>query len=233
MNPQDFAHLYRRFDAPITALDCGQKCAPYNEYGVPFCCDTRHAVPTAYFAEWEYLRTSSDLWHIWSAPEAEETDRLRAEAPEGQVLIECQGHLQCQRGYRSWVCRAFPFFPYLTKQNDFIGLSYYWEYEDRCWVINHLETVTPSYVNEFVAAFDELFAKMPGERQIFGYHSTVMRRYFGHRKRPMPLLLRDGSGEIRFSEVLTRTGEVRPADPMQWPKFGPYAIAAELKFPGE
>ncbi len=229
MTSFDFASLYTLFDAPIAALDCGQKCAPYNEYGAPFCCDTRHAVPTAYHAEWEYLRSSTDLWHVWQADTHEETDRLRAEAPEGQVLIECQGHLKCQRPFRSLVCRAFPFFPYITSSGQFIGLSYYWEYEDRCWVISHLDVVTPAYIAGFVAAFDLLFAWMPSEREIFGYHSDVMRRYYRHRRRPLPLLHRSGA----FCEALPRRAEIRPADPLQWPKFGPYAIADSLPFPGE
>lgn len=228
MRSDEFARLYTLFDAPITALDCGQKCAPYNDNGVPFCCDTHHAVPTAYFAEWEFLQSHTDLWHLWDGDDPHHADHLRAQAPEGQVLIECLGHLQCRRPYRSLVCRAFPFFPYINKEG-FIGLAYYWEYEDRCWVINHLEAVTPQFVAGFVRAFDELLARMPGEREIFGYHSAVMRRYFGHRKRPMPLIHREGF----FCEVDSRSGCIQPADPKTWPKFGPYAVADELPFPDE
>ena len=115
----DFETLYAQFDSPITVLDCGKKCAPHNEYGVPFCCDTGHAVPTAYQPEWEYLSKNSNLWRIWDTDDIEETNRLRSEAPDGQLLIGCLGHLQCQRDYRSITCRAFPFFPYITKEGDF------------------------------------------------------------------------------------------------------------------
>ncbi|MFZ6031440.1 MAG: hypothetical protein ACOYYS_27325 [Chloroflexota bacterium] len=229
MSSLDFAKLYAQFNAPIVAFDCGKKCSPYNEYGVPFCCDTHHAVPTAYFAEWDYLEASSNMWHIWEVEDRAETERLRAEAPEGQLLIECQGHLRCQRSYRSIICRAFPFFPYMTRQRDFIGLSYYWEYEDRCWVINHLEKVTPAYIAEFVAAFETIFAHYPADREIFHYHSGIMRRLFGHRKRRLPLLHRDGY----TAEVNTRTGEVTRVNAAAWPKVGPYALADELPFPGE
>jgi len=229
MESLNFAHFYQHFNAPITAFDCGKKCAPYNENNVPFCCDTRHAVPTAYYAEWDYLKNNTDLWHVWQLDDDNETDRLRAEAPEGQVLIECQGHLLCQRNFRSIICRAFPFFPYLTREGDFIGLSYYWEYEDRCWVVNNLDAVTTEYVADFIAAFEKLFTHMPAERETFQYHSTIMRRLFGHRKRPLPLLHREGYP----AEVITRTGEVRPVDPKKWPKYGPYDIAAELLFPDE
>ena len=55
--------------APIAALDCGERCTPYNEGGVPFCCDTRHTIPSAYQAEWEHLQVSSDLWHAYEPPD--------------------------------------------------------------------------------------------------------------------------------------------------------------------
>ena len=111
LNPADFAKIYANFEAPITAFDCGRKCAPYNEYGVPFCCDTDHAIPTAYLLEWVYLEPNTDLWHLWEDDDPDETARLRAETPDGQVLIECLGHQLCQRGFRSITCRAFPFLP--------------------------------------------------------------------------------------------------------------------------
>ncbi len=139
---EEFAGLYARFQAPLAALDCGQRCAPYNEGGAPFCCDTRHAVPAAYLAEWSYLQANTDLWHLWEGRTLGETEQLEALAPEGQVLIACLGYQLCQRDFRSLTCRAFPFFPYLTRQGQFIGLSVYWEYEECCWVINNLQVVS-------------------------------------------------------------------------------------------
>ena len=183
-----FPALHSRFDAPIAALDCGERCAPYNERGVPFCCDTHHTIPSAYQDEWEYLQVSTDLWHAYEPPDANDTARLVELTPAGQVLIECQGHSRCQRDYRAITCRAFPFFPYLTREGEFIGLSYYWEYEDRCWVISHLGVVTSQYVAQFVAAFDELFAAYPDEVENFRQQSIRMRRVFGRRRSAIPLL---------------------------------------------
>jgi hypothetical protein len=160
----DFSRMYERFQPPITTLDCGKKCAPYNEKGVPFCCDTHHAVPTAYLEEWQYLQTHTDLWHLYQANNPSETTRLQAQAPTGQVLIACLGASLCQRGYRALTCRAFPFFPYITKGGEFVGLSYYWEYEERCWVISNLKRVTPEYRADFIAAYDEVFETMPQEK---------------------------------------------------------------------
>ncbi|MEW5868675.1 MAG: hypothetical protein AB1894_05315 [Chloroflexota bacterium] len=228
-NPVDYANLYESFQSPITALDCGDRCAPYNENNAPFCCDTRHAVPTAYDREWAYLRAHTDLWHIWEADQEAETQALRSQTPAGQVLIACQGHRLCQRGFRAITCRAFPFFPYLTREGEFVGLSYYWEYEQRCWVISHLEAVTATYLAQFVSVYERLFEDMPEERENFRYHSTMMRRVFGRRKRAIPLLHRNGN----FYKVTPRNGRMRRMAVELAPKFGVYQIAAELPFPDE
>ena len=225
----DFAALYPRFNAPIAALDCGARCAPYNERGVPFCCDTRHAVPTAYLPEWEFLKESTDLWHLWEAEQPAETARLQDQTPPGQVLIECLGHRLCQRGYRSITCRSFPFFPYNTRAGEFIGLSYYWEYEDRCWVISNLQIVSPDYRAEFIAAFDWLFEKWPDERESFRYHSTMMRRIFGRRGRAIPLLHRNGEAY----KITPRNGRLRRVPVESLPKFGSYKLAAQMPFSDE
>ncbi len=227
--PSEFAAIYCGFDAPIAAFDCGKKCAPHNARGVPFCCDTRHAVPTAYQAEWQYLQASTDLWHPWEADSPRETDHLRSQTPAGQVLIECQGHTRCQRSFRSMNCRSFPFFPYLTREGEFIGLSYFWKYEDRCWVISHLDSVTPAYQQAFVAAWDALFAAMPGEMDNFHRHSAATRQIFGRRGRAINVLHRNGG----CYKITPRNGRMRRVPVESLPLFGVYKIAASLPFAGE
>jgi hypothetical protein len=229
LTPADFPDFYSRFNAPITTLDCGDRCAPYNERGVPFCCDTRHAVPTAYQPEWEYLKENTDLWHLWVAEKPAETARLQAQTPPGQVLIECLGHRLCQRNFRSITCRSFPFFPYLNRTGQFIGLSYYWEYEDRCWVISNLQVVSTEYRLEFIAAYDGLFEKLPAERENFRYHSIMMRRIFGRGGRAIPLLHRNG----KAYKVTPRNGRLRRVSLESLPKFGPYMLGAKLPFADE
>jgi hypothetical protein len=224
-----FAGLYARFQAPIAALNCGDRCAPYNERGVPFCCDTRHAVPTAYQAEWEYLQENTDLWHAWQAEDPDETRRLQSETPPGQTLIACQGHLCCQRNFRSITCRSFPFFPYLDQEGKFLGLSYYWEYEDRCWVISNLQVVTTEYREQFIAAYETLFEQIPEERETFHHHGSEMRRIFARRGRAIPLLHRNGG----FYKISPGNGRLRRVAAESLPKFGPYRIAADLPFADE
>ena len=229
VEPDFCKNLYARFEAPIVRLNCGDRCAPYNEHNVPFCCDTRHAVPTAYTPEWDYLQANTDLWHRWQAENPRQSQDLEAQTPAGQVLIECKGHLLCQRGFRSLTCRAFPFFPYITRQGEFIGLSYYWDYEDRCWVISNLQVVSVEYRMEFIAAYSRLFDQMPEERENFSHHSKRMRQLFGRKHRAIPLLHRNGG----FYKVTPRNGRIRRVRPENLPKFGPYRIAAELPFPDE
>ena len=229
LEPYDFADFYAKFNTPITKFDCGAKCAPYNQYGVPFCCDTDHAIPTAYLPEWQFLQANTDLWHPWQDDDPDETKRLRSELPKGQILIECLGHKRCQRNFRSVTCRAFPFFPYISKENEFLGLSYYWEYEDRCWVISHLDAVTPIYVDAFVSAYDTLFEHIPDEFVNFRYHSIMMRRIFGRQKRNIPLIHRDGNIYL----VIPKNGQLLYVDSAELPKFGPYEVAAMLPFPDE
>ncbi len=226
---QEIASLYRVFNGPMSELDCGQKCAPYNERGVPFCCDIRHAVPAAYRAEWDYLKANSDLWHIWHADDPQEQAQLKEETPPGMVLLACLGHAHCQRDYRTMTCRSFPFFPYIDSEMRFIGLSYYWEYQDRCWVISHLDEVDPAYRQQFIEAYDRLFAVEPDELAAFAHHSQRMRTVFGGRRRTLPLLHRNGSAY----KISPGSERLRRVSPQTFPKYGPYAIAALMPFPDE
>lgn len=224
-----FAALYRGFQSPIAALNCGDKCAPYNENNVPFCCDTRHAVPTAYQAEWEYLQGHTNLWQVWNAADPDQTASLKEETPPGQLLISCLGHTQCQRGFRSITCRAFPFFPYLTSAGVFIGLSYYSDFEDRCWVISNLHKVTGEYRLEFIQAFEKIFELAPEEKESFAHHSAETRKLYIRRRRSLPLLHRNGAAY----KVSPQSERMRRTSPEKMPKFGPYQVSARLLFPDE
>jgi hypothetical protein len=225
----DCQSLYQGFHSPITKIDCGAKCAPYNVNAVPFCCDTRHAVPTAYETEWQYLQSNTDLWHLWQGEDPLESAHLRQQTPAGQVLIECKGHLQCERQFRSFTCRSFPFFPYVNKEGEFIGLSYYWEYEQRCWLISHLDQITPQYLAEFHQTYQRIFQVRPAELQAFHFHSAVMRRVFGRKHRSITLIRFNGT----FFKVTPKNSRLRRVLPAQLPKFEPYRLADTLPFPDE
>ena len=220
----DIRSLYDSFDAPIAALDCGQKCAPHNPSGKPFCCDICHAVPAAYQQEWAYLRPNTDLWHVWCGDEClenpEDPTHLLAETPDPMLLLACQGPAICQRPYRVLSCRQFPFFPYITTSFRFIGLAYYPEFEQTCWVISHLEVVSRAYRQEFVGTYNRLFELWPEEFTSYLQQSEDLRAQYAARKGRILLLHRNGSF-YWISPASERMQQVRPE---QLPRFGPYQI---------
>lgn len=221
----DIRALYDGFDSSITSRDCGKKCAVHNPSGKSFCCDICHAVPAAYQSEWDYLRPNTDLWHRYCGDECGdekashiERKQLHASIPRNMVLLACLGPSQCQRDYRALSCRQFPFFPYVTSDYRFIGLTYEWEFDDRCWVISNLSRVTDKYRQEFVRVHDHLFALFQDLFDNYAYHSERMRSEFIKRKKRSAILHRNGGYYLisPASERLTRIDEAR------LPRFGPY-----------
>jgi hypothetical protein len=214
--------LYDLFDASITGVDCGMQCAPHNPNGIPFCCDICHAVPTAYRQEWEYLQKSTDLWHIWRGDECTsdpaDPSALLSNTPDHMLLLACRGPAHCQRPYRSITCRQFPFFPYMTSQDRFIGLAYHWSFEPSCWVISNLAQVTDRYREEFVRFYDSLLANWPDEHEGYAALSEEMREQFAARRRRIPILHRRG-GYYLLSPASERLERISP---QRLPRFGPY-----------
>jgi hypothetical protein len=225
--------LYKIFSTSITGFDCGEKCSVYNENHAPFCCDIRHVIPSAYTQEWEYLHQNTNLWHLISQDDKILLKQISAELPDDQVLIKCQGAPKCQRNFRSITCRAFPFFPYIDHQGKFIGLTYYWDFEDRCWLINHLDTVSPQYRDEFINAFDFIFSISAQEYLNFRHQSIIMRRVFGRKKRAIPLISRSASPQIQSYKISSKNGKMRKVDPHLFTKHGNYFVAEQLPFAEE
>jgi len=222
----DMRSLYDGFDSPITALDCGKKCAPHNPGGKPFCCDICHAVPAAYDQEWTYLEKNTELWHEWRGDECtasaastkNERDQLLAETPRDMLLLACLGPAHCQRPYRAFSCRQFPFFPYVTADYRFIGLAYDWEFENTCWVVSNLGTVSLAYRQQFVETHDRLFAFSQDIFDSYHLHSEMLRERFSGLRRRIPLLHRNG-GAYLLSPGSERLARISPES---LPRFGFY-----------
>jgi len=212
----DFFVLYRRFNAPITAIngqpvDCGAYCAQHNPSGKPYCCDIACAAPAAYHQEWLQLQNATDLWHEYHPAQGEEAD-----LPEHMTLLACLGPDRCQRQFRAISCRQFPFFPYITADDRFIGLAYDWTFADRCWVIQNLWAVTDDYQREFVAVYDHLFDRVPGDYDSYYNLSAQMRAVFARHRRRIPILHRRG-GLYLLSPRSERLQRVHhgPSSPMR------------------
>jgi hypothetical protein len=218
----DIRSVYDRFDTPIVPFDCGEMCAPHNPDSKPFCCDICHAVPSAYHQEWAYLKDSTDLWHPWRGDECvrvpEDPTQLETKTPDTMLLLACLGPVHCQREYRSFSCRQFPFFPYITSDYGFLGLAYNWEFEDTCWVISHLDQITQAYHREFITFYDDFFSAWPHELDHYAARSEEMRGYFMTHKRSIPILHRDGN----YFLLRPINERIRRVDPKRLPKYGPY-----------
>jgi hypothetical protein len=214
--------LYDRFNAPVTAIDCGTKCAPHNPSGKPLCCDICQAVPAAYRQEWQYLQANTDLWHAWRGDECPEDntdpDELRAETPETMLLLACKGPAYCQRDFRALSCRQFPFFPYVTSEYRFIGLAYEWAFESSCWVISNLAAVTETYRREFIQLYDQIFALWQDEFDSYAALSEEMREHFAMQKRRIPILHRNGGNYL----LSPKSERLQRAQLETLRRFGPY-----------
>ena len=217
--PEDFARIYKRFEAPIARFDCGRKCAPLNG-GEPVCCSAKNAVPLVLKSEWQLLKSRSDLWHRFKPFDAASRKMVDG-LHHSCTAIECKGVAFCERENRSMACRAFPFYPYITREGEFAGLAYYWDFEHSCWVISNLQIVDPAFVREFVERARDAVRGRP--RRVRDLQAAIanMRRVFSRRRRIIPLIGRDGG----FLKVLPKSGRIVPADPKRFPKHGPFRSA--------
>lgn len=188
--PDTFRRIFEFFNAPVMHVDCGQKCAPLNG-GEPVCCDTANAIPIMQVAEWKHLRSRSKMWHRFKPYDAASRE-IAEDISDTCKAVECQGARNCERDNRSLACRTFPFFPYINKEGEVLGLSHYWTFEDRCWVISNTALVEQAFVDEFLKAYATLFADDPGEYQVFVDYSATMRRVFSRQKLSIPLIARNG-----------------------------------------
>ena len=229
IQPLDIQELYEGFSLPLSKIDCGEKCGPYNNYGVPICCDIQLVVPSAYNFEWDYLQSKTNLWHLWSGTNHEEIQELQSNLQPDQTLLQCLGYKKCQRSYRTLTCRAFPFYPYLDSAGNFLGLAPYLEYKDKCWMISHLELVDYDYKIQFQQTFDKLFHLNP---DIMDYYLN----YCGYIRNQAlsvneTVMLLDFSGGVCL--VDPRNEGISPIEYKDLPAYGPFGISKDLIFPDE
>ena len=220
--PLDIRRLYDHFHAPITEGDCGEMCRLHNPSGKPFCCDICHAVPAAYLQEWDYLMAHTHLWHAWRGDECDsktrDSQQLSTDMPDYMCLLACLGPDHCQRDFRSMSCRQFPFFPYITADDRFIGMTYYWDFEPYCWVVSNLGTVTDRFRREFFTTYDALLNEWEEEYDSYYYLSEDMRTTFAQKRRRIPILHRNG-GYYLLSPKSDRLSRI---EPHQFRQFGFY-----------
>lgn len=224
-----FKEIYEGFSAPLSDIDCGEKCGPHNDYGVPVCCDIQVVIPSAFDLEWEYLQPRTDLWRLWDGESAAVRQELNQEIQSGQVLIHCLGHHHCQRSFRSLTCRAFPFFPYLDKTGNFLGMAYYREYRDLCWIISNLSVVSERYKTQFKWVFEKLFNLFPDTRENYFNYSQYLRDLAVNTDEMIPIL--DFAGNVL--EINPVADNIQEVSYRELESYGPFGIMKELFFPDE
>ncbi len=195
IDEQDVKEIYRAFHQPVVEFDCGAKCAEIN-HGVPICCDDSHAIPVLYSSELVYLRKKTDLWRGFRARNEHERNMAR-ELPDDQRFARCKGHLACERENRSFACRTFPFFPYFTREKAFFGLTYYWEYRGRCWILERYDLVRRDFIDGFVRAWEIVFERNPDEADYFQSLSATCRGAHTRMNRTFVVIGRDGKSWLK------------------------------------
>ena len=224
-----FRELYKTFSSPIAELDCGQMCGPYNDYGVPVCCDIKQVIPAAYQEEWAYLQENCDLWCPWRGADRKEQDELMNSLQGGQVLIQCLGYQDCQRSFRSISCRAFPFYPYIDSSSNFIGLAYYRDFQEECWVISNLALVSQEYKLEFQKVYQRLFMIYPDTRSSYSDYSAYLRETSTSAEEDLIVL--GFSGDLFLIEPATE--KIVEGQYSELEAYGPFQVTRELMFPEE
>ncbi|MBO6522005.1 MAG: hypothetical protein JJ900_17870 [Rhodospirillales bacterium] len=212
-----YRRIFNGFSAPVVPLDCGEKCRHLND-GVPVCCDIGHAVPIMDKSEYKLLRSRSDLWSKYK-PEDDHGEELVNSLHDDCVACECKGAKFCERDNRSLSCRAFPFFPYIDKSGEMLGLATYWTFEDRCWVISNMRKVTREFIEEFFDSYEHLFKKKPDEFDVFKDYSATMRRVFSRKKRAIYIIDRDK----KFHAILPKGAGMHRVKKRELPAFEPFA----------
>jgi hypothetical protein len=216
IGPADFASLYDIFNSPVSRFDCGRKCAPLNN-GEPVCCTTGNAVPVVHKVEFDLLKTRTDMWSKFK-PYDYATRQIVEELTHDCTAIHCKGARHCERDNRTIACRGFPFYPYITRERQFVGIGTYWVFEDRCWMMSNLEIVDKKFVDEFVRTYEALFVKDRSEFTTYVDFSASARRVHSRWKREIPLLGRQGDLLI----VEPSTGTIRPGRKADYPKAEPF-----------
>jgi hypothetical protein len=167
--------------------------------------------------EFELLKTRTDLWTKFK-PYDYATRQIVDELTPDCAAIACKGVRSCERDNRTLACRGFPFYPYLTRQKEFVGLGTYWVFEDRCWMMSNLEIVDQAFIGQFFATYEALFLKDPSEFSTYVRFSADARRVYSRSKREILLLGRRGELLI----VTPSTGDIRPGRKKDFPKIKPF-----------
>ncbi len=182
--------LLKDFDAPVTAFDCGQLCAPLNN-GKPVCCESEGVIPVLYHQEFVELQGRSDLWQAFK-PTCKSEQVMADELPDYQ-LAHCTRSCFDERANRSLNCRSFPFLPYFDHDGVIVGLVYDYESaEGKCPLVDLPHTVTREYIRQAVGFWCAVCRIDEEEGDFYRDESKRLRRRFSRKNEDVPVLVEEG-----------------------------------------
>ena len=213
----DFSALYELLDAPVTAFDCGQLCAPANG-GVPVCCDHDKVIPVLYKGEFKMLMERTELWRPWKA-ETRAEKKMKSELSD-YALCVCKGAAFCERDNRSLNCRTFPFAPYFDHDGVLSGLVFDYEAaEGKCPLLDLPGVATRSYIEQSLDFWAAVCTADRSEAEFQWQECEKIRRVFGKKNQPVPVHVAAGIREFPTGKNEWRA--LREADKL--PKLIPLA----------
>lgn len=213
--------LLKDFDAPVTAFDCGQLCAPANG-GVPVCCESSGVIPVLYKNEFELLQTRSDLWQAFK-PSCKDERAMVTDHGDYQLAV-CTKSCASERENRSLNCRSFPFLPYFDHDDEIVGLVYDFEAaEGKCPLVDLPQTITKNYISEAVAFWKAVSASDSDELEFYRDESNRLRKRLRKVGETVEVLVEEGvlAYPTRKSEwaQIKESGEKLALTPFERPEI--------------
>ncbi|MFP4520875.1 MAG: hypothetical protein ACLFQK_01890 [Fibrobacterota bacterium] len=187
LNDKIISELYRLLSVPMIDFDCGSLCAPQNG-GVPECCDMDITVPVLYLDEYRWQQNKGSYWKPMPVETDEDFELADGIDEECCVLAVCPGPASCLRKRRAFVCRTFPFDPYLDKSGAVKGLVFQYKMSDRCPLVGRPRKIfNDLYIRNSIMFWEKIFECLPEEKELYRKESIKLRRSFGARRKKIKI----------------------------------------------
>ncbi|MBR31127.1 MAG: hypothetical protein CMN77_07410 [Spirochaetaceae bacterium] len=182
LSEEEIQYYYTLLDESITDYDCGDLCKDANG-GVPYCCQSQHAVPLLYKNEYKHLRNVGDLWHEWRPVDADDK-KLKETEGDDQIFCECKGVQHCIRDQRSISCRTFPLEPYLDRRGVLVGLTFIRDFVDKdpdtgrikCPLSRKKQDIRQDFIDSHFIFWEKLMLRKEDEYETYLETSKSLRR---------------------------------------------------------
>ena len=181
----DWERMYQNFTAGATDGDCADLCRSGSP-ATAACCDTRRLPLIVFTDELAWAKARTACWHR-RRPRSQAEKTAVATWANHIIPARCAYPRRCDRSYRSLTCRFFPLEPYIDAQGQFIGLTYIYGAGRICPLIGRQMDLRQDFVDQGVAAWVQIFAAYPEERQCYRRASRWLRSRFTRQGRTIRL----------------------------------------------